>query len=110
MIRAMFTAARRVLRRPAFWFLVWSYRDLIALWARSLAAEARRPGRFDPDRFKALVGGLWSTTMASRFVVPTRLHDLRVADDLVEVADEHLVVGFESVTEESHEPLGTLRT
>lgn len=99
MIRAMFTAVRRILRRPAFWFLVWSYRDVIALWGRSLLAEVRRPGPFDSDRVKALANGLWTATKESRFVVPTPLHDMRVADDLVGVTDEHLVVGFESVPE-----------
>ena len=109
MIRAMFTAGRKFLRRPSFWLLAWTYRDVLALWGRSLAAEARRPGRFDGERIGTLVKGLWETTKQSRFAVQVPLHDIRVADEVVDVTDEHMVVGFDSLTDTAREPLGGVR-
>lgn len=69
MIRATFTALRTIARRPVMWLLIWTYRDVIALWSSSLAAELRRPGRVDRARLRTLVHTLWEATTETGFAI-----------------------------------------
>src|SRR5262245_37392538 len=81
MFRASFIALRRVLRRPAAWLLVWASRHVIALWARSITAELRRPAPFDRARFIALLKGLWAETAATGFTAKPTTRLVTVLDD-----------------------------
>jgi hypothetical protein len=82
MIRASLIALRRFVRRPAFWLLVWANRKVIALWARSMAEEVRRPGGTNAERMKALFKGLWSETVtASGFTSQPASKIVTILDD-----------------------------
>lgn len=69
MIRLFFQTVLRVLRRPIVWLLVWTYRDVIALWGRSFKRELRRPGGTDGERLTELVRGLWASTRGTGLAV-----------------------------------------
>lgn len=80
MFRATFIIARRIVRHPATWMLAWTYRDVLALWARSLAGELRETRAFDADRVQRLAAGLWSATRGTDFAVRPLLTEIRLVD------------------------------
>lgn len=81
MFRASAIAFRRILRRPATWLLIWSGRHVIGLWGRSIFTEVRRTGGTNSTRFKALVRGLWSETVAAGFTSKPATRVVTVLDD-----------------------------
>lgn len=52
--------------RPLMLALLWTQRDTIALWWRSLSAELRRDGALDVRRMGTLVRALWRVTADQR--------------------------------------------
>lgn len=61
--------------------LAWTHRHTVAMWARSIAAEAqRRP--FDPKRMAALIRVLWKATTDPRLKVGS-IRSLTVDHDVL---------------------------
>lgn len=104
MIRIFLTTVRQVLRRPAFWLLVWAYRHVGALWARSIADELRRPGRFDGERFRFLIRSLWLATTNTGFAVQPPAHKLSVVDAVHNGAKSWTVASFDLLIDEPNQP------
>jgi len=94
----MIQALGRVLRRPMMWLLVFTYRDVIALWGRSLGRELRRSGGSDGTRLGELMRRLWGATQATGFAVRP------VADDGPIVVATHEVVSVVEVPTQAPSP------
>ncbi|HWL43540.1 MAG TPA: hypothetical protein VNQ73_11400 [Ilumatobacter sp.] len=62
--------------------LIWSHRQTLALWGRSLAAELRRHPR-DPQRLMTLVRTLWKVSTDPRLRGVSGIRSLSVDTDLL---------------------------
>lgn len=62
--------------------LAWSHRQTVAMWARSLAAEAQRKP-FDPKRMVALVKVLWKASTDPRLRGVGGIRAISVDSDVV---------------------------
>lgn len=80
MFQTIGLTTRLVLRRPVFWFAVWSYRHVGAFWGRSIMEELQRPEPFDGSRLIFLLRSLWSATTSTGFAVNPPAHKLSVVD------------------------------
>jgi len=79
-----------LLRRPAWWLLAWSQRHTLALWGRSLRAEAQRGRPVDVIRARRLVSTLLRVTTDPRLSNAPELRSLELDGDVVVAhTDEH---------------------
>lgn len=62
--------------------LAWTHRHTVAMWARSIAAEARRRP-FDPKRMTALLRVLWKASTDTRLKGAGSIHALTVDNDVL---------------------------
>lgn len=86
MIRTLARTASRLVRpasRPAALVLAWTHRYTVALWARSIGAEARTQidaRRADFTRSKHLLKSLWRVSSDSRLANAPELRRIAISD------------------------------
>jgi hypothetical protein len=86
MVRTLARTASRLVRpasRPAALILAWTHRYTVALWARSIGAEARQ--QFDArqpnfSRSKQLLKSLWRVSSDSRLANAPELRRIAIND------------------------------
>lgn len=80
--------------------LAWTHREIVALWARSLAAELRRRP-FDPKRVQTLMRTLWKVTTDPRLRGAGGIRSLSVdTDTYSEAAQTYRVAAIQSTLAE----------
>ena len=86
MVRTLARTAGRLVRpasRPAALVLAWTHRHTLALWCRSIGAEARQQfalGKPDLARSRRLLGSLWRISSDARLANAPELRRIALDD------------------------------
>lgn len=70
--------------RPLMLALIWTQRDTIALWWRSLAAELGREGSIDLRRMGMLIRALWRVTADRRLRELAQIETIGIDDEFAD--------------------------
>jgi hypothetical protein len=71
--------------RPLTMLLLWSQRDTLRLWARSLGSELRREGPLDLHRLSTLTRALWRVSTDSRLRHLAQIRTIGFDDDTIDL-------------------------
>jgi hypothetical protein len=74
--------------RPLTVLLVWSQRQTLALWGRSLAAELRRDGPIDLHRMATLFRALWRVSTDSRMQHLAQIRTIAFDDEALDLSGD----------------------
>jgi hypothetical protein len=74
--------------RPLTMFLLWSQRDTLRLWGRSLGAELRREGPIDLQRMATLTRALWKVSTDNRMRHLADINTIGFDDDTTDLSGD----------------------